>query len=143
MLAVWRGESLGFVPAVFGEQRIHRPGAGAFDQQNQREANRQQVVFKTFTRLCAGPVHKQAVRPMAGDDHAGEKPGHGQSEKAAANAQQNRDCSKELQLDDGKGNEPGKPFGLYKVFHGGGKSVAAKPTQQQLTAVRQQHGTQC
>ena len=72
----------------FDEQAVERCFARAADDDDEREANGEQMIFKAFAFLCAEPVHEKSIRRMNGcngDDHVRGNAERGDAAQASDN----------------------------------------------------------
>src|SRR5207237_1637827 len=131
----------GFAPSsrsLASDQRVHRPCPGTAEDQRDRQAESEEVVFHALALLDAKPVHEESVLPVDGadsdqhDDPDAERrhtrqQAHGQAERP-------EELGHDRQEREGAGNPR-----LREETHGALEAVATEPAEGLLGAVGEHH----
>src|SRR5260370_19390889 len=124
-----------------GKSAVDGKGAGALDHDGQGNGERQKVVLNAFALLGARPVYK---KPEMAVDH---RDGHhhvandAESGDAAKESEEQADAAEELGADGPESEGRRAVYDLDEETHGAGESLATKPADIHLSAVREIYHT--
>jgi hypothetical protein len=124
--------------SLFGKSTVDGKGAGAPDHNGQSDGERKKVILNAFALLIASPVCEKAEVPMDhgyGHHHIAS---NAKSGNATEKAKNQADAAEEFGADGQKCEGGGDVRLLGEEGHGGGESVAAKPAERLLRAVREE-----
>jgi len=127
----------------FREHVVERRFARTADDDDEREADGEQMIFKAFAFLCAEPVHEKPIRRMNGcngDDHVR---GDAEGGDAAQAAENQADGTGKFRRDCQKRQWCGNVHLLREKIHRAAEAVAAEPAERFLRAVREHHDAEC
>src|SRR3989441_1417481 len=130
----------GFAPSnrsLASDQRVHRPYPGTAEDQRDRQAESEDVVFHALALLDAKPVHEESVLPVDGDrdnhDNADAKCRH-TGQEADGQAERPEELGHDRQEREGAGNAR-----LHQETHGALAAVATEPADRLLGTVGEHH----
>src|SRR5439155_15892194 len=111
------------------EEPVEGDRAGAAEDDEKGDGDGEQVVFKAFAFLGAGPVHEEAVWRVDdadGDDHVD---GDGECGESGGEAEDERDAAGEFGHDGGEGKGRGNVHDVREKSHGSGEAIAAEEAE--------------
>src|SRR5277367_5605710 len=120
---------------------VRRERSRPAQQQGRRDGDRQQVIFETFAFLGPVPVHEEPIWQVYQENRSNHFNADSESGNPRQQSNDQPEAAKELGDDDEKPNSGGHSE-VLKETDGAVETVAAKPSQQLLCAVRKEYNSQ-